>query len=126
MEDLLNVAWALADVMDSHEKALGKNPAVSGNPKDAVAWAKVYSLFITIDQVMIDRGRWVRAFPLLRLPDPPVSAVRKPGKSLMPTPVSRLWDPRAAAILVYTSRRPAKVSSQLIVYSLSLSLYGAS
>ena len=107
-------AATLADILDTHERAqkLGARVRSSSSPpagskgekKEKLAWSKAYTLMLALDQTIVDKGKWLRSFPFLHLHDPPSSALRKPGKSLMPTPVSRLLDPRAAAVLVRAGR----------------------
>ena len=82
------VMWSIGCALDDRERGRGD-----------LGWSRIYSLLRTLDQVVIDRGVWMRGWPLMHLEEePPASCVREPTVGLMPNPTSRLLDPKAAAI----------------------------
>ena len=85
---IMLVMWSIGCALDDRERGRGD-----------LGWSRIYSLLRTLDQVVIDRGVWMRGWPLMHLEEePPASCVREPTVGLMPNPTSRLLDPKAAAI----------------------------
>jgi hypothetical protein len=72
--------------------------------KPDLGWSLVYRLFLTLDQVVADGGRWERGYPLLHVDEPPDCCQRRARSGLTVNPMSKLCDPEAAALLLAWQR----------------------
>ena len=101
---IMLICWALMHALDDFDKADASSSKETRAHRTALGKARCYALVQAMDQCIIDGGDWRRAYPLLHIEDPPASCRRKDPPALTPNPVSRLVEPKAAAILAAWQR----------------------